>query len=207
MSNEPLHPFTDGTGRAYSLLKATKANEQQRVIEGMATTPTPDRVDDVVEPMGAKFKNPMPLLFHHDHSKPVGTVEFGKPTKSGIPFKAKINEPKADYPPALTERLQEAWVSVRDRLIAGVSIGFRNLKSEPIDGSFGVRFLEWEGLELSLVTVPANAEASIQTVKSIDKGEDAASGAKRKSVVWLNDSRVRDSSPRKKVHYLQEQSQ
>ena len=193
-------------GRAYSLLKATSADEQERVIEGMASTPTPDRIDDIVEPMGARFKTPMPLLLHHDKERPVGAVEFAKAQKNGIPFRARINRPKDDYPKHLADRLNEAWVSVRDSLIAGVSIGFRSRKSEPIEGSFGIRFLEWEWLELSLVTVPANAEATIQTVKSLDQGNDAAFGATRKSVVWLNDSRVRDSSTRKKVHYLKEQS-
>lgn len=41
-------------------------------ITGTASTPTTDRMGDVVEPMGAKFKTPMPLLWQHESDKPVG---------------------------------------------------------------------------------------------------------------------------------------
>jgi hypothetical protein len=45
---------------------------------------------DIVEPLGVKFKNPMPLLHQHDSEKPVGTVKFDKPTKDGITFTAQL---------------------------------------------------------------------------------------------------------------------
>ena len=47
--------------RAYSLLEIKAVDDDQRVITGIATTPEPDRVGDIVEPMGAKFANPLPL--------------------------------------------------------------------------------------------------------------------------------------------------
>ncbi|MDS0114695.1 phage major capsid protein, partial [Enterobacter hormaechei subsp. steigerwaltii] len=40
----------------------------------------------------------------------------------------------------------------------------------------GIRFLSWDLLEVSAVTIPANAECSIQTVKSFDRQFLAASG-------------------------------
>jgi hypothetical protein len=46
-----------------------------------------------------------------------------------------------------------------------VSVGFKGEKAEPIPGSFGMKFLEQELLELSLVAVPANANA-LATAKS-----------------------------------------
>jgi Escherichia/Staphylococcus phage prohead protease len=45
---------------------------------------------DIVDPLGAKFAAEIPLLWQHQHDKPVGIAEFGKPTKKGIPFKATI---------------------------------------------------------------------------------------------------------------------
>ena len=56
-----------------------------------------------------------------------------------------------------------------------VSIGFRSIEHAFMkDG--GIRFLKTEVLELSLVTIPANAEATITAVKSIDRNLRAASG-------------------------------
>jgi hypothetical protein len=39
---------------------------------------------------------------------------------------------------------------------------------EQIPNSWGVIFEKWEWLELSAVTIPANADASIQTIKQYD---------------------------------------
>lgn len=161
--------------RAYSLLQVKSVDEEARVIEGIASTPTPDRVGDVVEPLGAKFALPMPLLWQHQHDKPVGHVEFAAPTTKGIPFRASIA--KIDEPGVLKDRVDEAWQSVKAQLVRGVSIGFRALEDgvERMKGG-GLRFKQWEWLELSLVTIPANAEATIQAIKSIDTEVRAASG-------------------------------
>ena len=113
--------------RAYSMLEVKSFDEDERVIEGIASTPTPDRMNDVVEPMGAKFTLPMPLLWQHSHKQPVGFVEFAKPTPKGIPFKARIL--KIDEPGVLKDRLDEAWQSVKLKLVKAVSIGFRSIGS------------------------------------------------------------------------------
>ena len=78
--------------RAYSLLDARAFDDATRQIEGIASTPSPDRYGDVVEPLGAQFALPMALLWQHNAEKPVGTVEFAKPTKSGIPFMGASRE-------------------------------------------------------------------------------------------------------------------
>lgn len=163
--------------RAYSLLDIKAVREAERVIEGIASTPEPDRMGDVVEPMGAKFKLPMPLLWQHDHEEPVGWVEFAKPTKTGIPFKARF-APTADLPEGrLKERLEDAWQQVKIGLVRAVSIGFRALEYARMENG-GLHFLSWEWLELSAVTIPAQAQATITTVKSIDQRLLAASGRK-----------------------------
>lgn len=152
--------------RAYSMLEVKGMDDDKREIEGIASTPTPDRVGDIVEPLGAKFKVPMPLLWQHQHDKPVGEVTFAKPTKAGIPFRAKIA--KIDEAGTLKDRLDEAWQSVKAKLVRAVSIGFRSLEHSYIDGTGGIRFESWEWMELSLVTIPANSEATIDAVKNID---------------------------------------
>jgi HK97 family phage major capsid protein/HK97 family phage prohead protease len=161
--------------RAYSILNVKAISDDKRVITGIATTPEPDRLGDIIEPMGIKFKNPSPLLWQHKKDKPVGTVTFKKPTKDGMEFEARL--PKIDEPGILKMRVDEAWQSVKHGLVTAVSIGFRDLKSSFMkDG--GIRFLQSEVLELSLVTVAANSDATIQQIKSIDAELRAASGWK-----------------------------
>lgn len=161
----PLH-------RAYSSLHVKDLNEERRSFSGMATTPQVDRQGDIVEPLGVQYKNPLPLLLFHDSRLPVGEVTFGKPTKDGVPFTAII--PQVEEAGPLKDRVDEAWQSVKYRLIRGVSIGFREFKDaiEPIkDG--GWRFLRSEVLELSLVPIPANAAATISTFKAYEFGPAA----------------------------------
>jgi hypothetical protein len=42
--------------RAYSILTVKAVQEDQRIIRGTATTPEPDRVGDIVEPLGVVTK-------------------------------------------------------------------------------------------------------------------------------------------------------
>jgi HK97 family phage major capsid protein/HK97 family phage prohead protease len=183
-------PGGDTVQRAYSFLTVKAVDDgHTRTIEGIATTPAMDRVGDVIDPMGARFAKSAPLLWQHDHGQPVGSVKFGKPTAKGIEFAAQIKKPKPDYPKALADRLDEAWVSVRDGLIGAVSIGFRASDYERLEDG-GVRFTDYEIIELSLVTIPANAEATINAIKSADRRARAASG-NSPSPVRLSTARVR----------------
>lgn len=151
--------------RAYSLLTVKEMDDELRIITGMATTPEPDRMGDIVDPLGAVFEKEIPLLWQHRHDSPVGITEFGKPTKSGIPFKATIARIVEDG--QLKQMVDMAWQSVKAGLVRGVSIGFRPLAYEYLDKG-GVRFNESEIYELSLVTIPANSGATIQAIKSAD---------------------------------------
>lgn len=169
--------------RAYSFLEVKAVGEETRTITGWATTPEVDRVGDIVEPLGVKYKNPIPLLWQHEHDKPIGLVEFGKPTAKGVPFTATL--PRIEEPGALQDRIEEAWQSIKARLVRAVSIGFRSLESENIAGTWGTRYIQSEVFELSAVTIPANASATINTVKSFDVGLPAASGKKEIPVVRL----------------------
>jgi len=159
--------------RAYSVIEIKSLNEGDRVITGLATSPTPDRLGDIVEPLGVQFKNPLPLLWQHRNSEPVGTVRFDKPSKDGITFTAKIA--KIDDPGRLKDRVDEAWQSVKAGLVRAVSIGFRAIEMSFMDDG-GIRFIESEVLELSLVTIPAQQDALIDTIRSIDVALRAASG-------------------------------
>lgn len=158
---------------AYSILNIKSVNDDDRIIEGIATSPTPDRVGDVVQPMGAKFSLPLPLLWQHQASNPVGLVEFAKATPDGIPFRARLAQ--IDDPGELKNSVDKAWQTVKAGLVRGVSIGFREIKWAFMEEGRGIEFQEWEWLELSLVTIPANAEATISSIKSFDREQRGAS--------------------------------
>ena len=183
--------------RAYSLLTIKDMTEGDAfwTVRGIATTPEPDRVGDVVEPLGITFRNPLPLLWQHDATKPVGTVAFDKPTKAGITFRAQL--PKVAEPGALKDRIDEARQSVQHGLVAGVSIGFRTLPGgyELTDSVPGIRFTKTEVMELSLVTIPANASATINSIKSADAPSlQAALGREQQSLPGVSGSTARKSS-------------
>ena len=152
------------TNRAYAVLEIKSVAEDKRIIRGVATTPSTDRMGDIVEPMGVSFKNPMPLLWQHKHDKPVGFVKFDKPTKEGITFEAEL--PQIAEEGTLRDRIEEAWQSVKAGLVSAVSIGFRAVEYAFLDDG-GIRFMKSEVYELSLVTIPANADAVI-TAKNFD---------------------------------------
>lgn len=151
--------------RAYSLLEVKSFDEDAREITGIASTPDVDRMGDVVDPLGAKFAAELPLLWQHRHDAPVGTVTFGKPTKKGIPFRASVA--KIETAGQMKDLVDMAWDAVKAKLVRGVSIGFRAIEYAFMDNG-GVRFSEVEIYELSLVTIPANAAATIQTIKAMD---------------------------------------
>ncbi len=121
---------------------------------------------DIVEPLGVTFARTLPLLLYHDAKQPVGTATFGTPTKDGIDFEASL--PVIEAPPSLKERVDIAWASVKAGLIGGASIGFRVLEQAFNKDTQGYRYLKTEVLELSLVTVPANQDCTIATIKSLD---------------------------------------
>lgn len=169
--------------RAYSILTIKSIDEDLRIIEGVATTPTTDRMGDIVDPEGAQFTLPLPLLWQHQSDFPVGNVIAAKVTKDGIEIRAKFE--KVDAPVSLKEDLDRAWAQVKAKLVRGLSIGFKSLESARIGDTWSEHFLKWDWLELSCVTIAANAEASITSIKSADQKLLAASGRGERQVVRL----------------------
>lgn len=143
--------------KAFSQLQIKRFDEAEGIIEGIASTPTTDRVGDIVEPMGAHFNLPLPLHHEHDRKDVVGEVFEATATPQGIEFKARIAKD-------VSEQIAEVWRRVNGGLIKFVSIGFRATKFEPI--AKGFRFTEWTWDELSLTTIPCNPEASITATKA-----------------------------------------
>jgi len=159
--------------RAYSSFKLKSLDTGSGEFEGIASTPSTDRMEDVVEPRGANFTLPIPLLWQHKASEPIGLITSARVTDAGITVKGKIEKD-------LTPRITEAWALIKAGLVRGLSIGFDPKEWTEIKGSFGLRYLKWDWLELSAVTIPANAEANITTIKSADSAHLRAALGHRK---------------------------
>lgn len=162
--------------RAYSFLKIKSIDEEERTITGIATTPTADSYGDIVEPEGAEFKLPLPFLYQHNSREPIGHVTSAKVAKDGITVTIKCV--KSDEPGTLKDRLDEAWQAIKIGLVRGLSIGFSAIEYSFIEATNGVRYTRWMWLELSAVTIPANSDATMQTIRSIDTRARAASGTR-----------------------------
>jgi len=151
--------------RAYTLLDVKGLDTAGRRISGIASTPELDRQGDMLDPAGVTFRNPVPLLLHHDDKHPIGTATL-KVTPDGIAFDAILPTLADDGP--LKTRTDDVWQMLKAGVLSGASIGFRILDGAIKHIRPGVRqLLRTEICELSLVTIPANQNATIRLVKSL----------------------------------------
>lgn len=150
--------------RAYSLFEVKALDATTRKFSGIASTPSLDRVGDTINPLGARFTNPLVLLHQHRHDAPIGSVRFKKPTSKGIEFDAEI--PNVDREGLFKDRVDLAWDEISYGVVRAVSIGFRPVKYAFTDD--GVDYQEVEIYELSTVSIPALPEAVIAQVKSLN---------------------------------------
>lgn len=161
---------------AFGMLEVKALDDDKRELTGIASTPEPDRSGDIVESLGAKFAAVIPFLWQHRHDMPIGEARLGKPTKAGIPFRANVV--RIDEPGMLKDYVDMAWQSIKAGLVKGVSIGFRPTSYDYMSEG-GIRFKEFEVIELSGVTVPANASATIQSIKAWGGAHNLTDGSVR----------------------------
>jgi HK97 family phage major capsid protein/HK97 family phage prohead protease len=150
----------------YTHLEVKAVSGATRTISGIASTPRPDRQGHVLEPLGARFTNPIPLLLHHDTRQPVGQATLTA-TKAGLLFEASIASVTDAGP--LRDRLDDTWQQLQAGLLNKVSIGFQILEKGAERLANGLlRLVNTEICELSLTTLPVNADAVVLNVKSLD---------------------------------------
>ena len=155
----------------FSQAKAYTNEAGERIVEGIATTPAVDRAGDTIDPLGVDFdlsKRPIKMLWQHDPERPVGRVLSATATPQGISFVAKLAAPGAN--PAIDQR----WQDITAGLVDSLSIGFRATKP-PKQTRTGWHYPGTEWLELSFVTIPANPECRITTIKAFDPDASHAS--------------------------------
>jgi HK97 family phage major capsid protein/HK97 family phage prohead protease len=158
----------DSPSRAYSLIQfKAVGDEDLRIIEGIASTPEPDRQGDVMESAGVKYALPVPFLWQHSKDKPIGHVVAVTVTSKGIKVRAQIAKGIGF--------VDEAWQLLKAGLVRGLSIGWMPLVAPKFKDGIA-HYSRWELLELSAVTVPANQGATISLIKSLDTDRAALSG-------------------------------
>ena len=129
----------------------------------IASSEIEDRQGEIVRQTGWNLKNfkenPV-LLYMHDHTKPIGKatrVWLDKTGKSPmLKFKGYISD--------ATEELKGYKRLVDDGILNSFSVGFRPLEMD------GNEITKAELFEISLVSVPANPEARLLAVKSLEDG-------------------------------------
>lgn len=150
--------YTQPSNRAYSTINIKATDRGDGTIVGLASTPELDRAGDVLLPEGAVYRLPIPLLWQHDHGKPIGSVTSARVSASGIEIVAKIAV-------GATPEIDNSYALVRAGLVRGLSVGFRPLEQPEVTRT-GYLYRAWEMMELSCVTIPCNAGATISAVKS-----------------------------------------
>ena len=100
--------------KVYSTFQVKAVDDEARLITGIASTPSTDRMGDVVEPKGAQFTLPMPLLWQHRADSPIGMITDAKVGKDGIEIAARIAK-------GVHADIDKAWSLIKAGLVRGLS--------------------------------------------------------------------------------------
>lgn len=149
----------------YQMKRAKSKKRSTETVSFVASTASPDRYGDVIDQKGwettAYNKNPVVLLNHDSSQLPIGKGNVH--IRNGqlvIDVQFDDQDPKA----------QEVKRKAQNGFMNAVSVGFRPLESKaryelPKDnkyyGTKGTYFSKAELLEVSIVTIPANGEATM----------------------------------------------
>jgi len=129
-----------------------------REFGGEISNPSTDRMSDIVEPSGcdyAAFLRAGTILAQHDALLPIA-----KPLS--IDVRSDRIYMRGTFPePGVSDVADQYCRLVKAGILNSFSIGFLPRRWEPIKGGFGLRFIEWELLEVSIVSVPALSSALI----------------------------------------------
>lgn len=125
----------------------------KRTVRGFASTDSVDRVGDIVDPKGGKWKTPLPMLWQHKHDVPIGWIRSVAVKGRGLWIEAEFAEGIG--------QADDIWRMVEAGLVTGFSIGFMGRNWDTLPGG-GRKYTDWELYEVSAVVIPANPDASIQ---------------------------------------------
>lgn len=154
---------------------------ENRVIERITTTETPDRMGDIVRATGIDIsnyrKNPVVLFAHDSRNLPVGQSLKEFITNDGVPgWKSQDVFLNNEVDPS--GRSDLIYRFVKSGALKGGSIGFRPVESKwdytPLEketmglGNYGVDYIKCEKLEHSCCAIPANGDALAKAMEGVD---------------------------------------
>jgi HK97 family phage prohead protease len=150
-----------------SVIKAIEEGEGELRIAGYASTDSIDRQSDRILPTawtrgGLKnYENNPILLFNHDYNKPIGKVIEMSTDKRGLRIKGVISKSAG-----------EIYDLVKEGVLSTFSVGFLVKDADYDKSADGLIIKDAELLEVSVVSVPANQDATFSLAKSFDNQED-----------------------------------
>ena len=161
-----------------------KAEElEERTVRFKISSEVVDRDGDILIAKGCNFenfkKNPQFLGFHNYHEYPLGIPKNwgvdGKAVYCDVYFptidELSTNPAEASEKAKLVDFTYHCY---KTGMLNAVSVGFIANLAEPNTATGGYIVKDWELLEFSAVTVPANQDAIAQAVKSF--GDENAKG-------------------------------
>ena len=152
------------------LATITAGGNEGGLPEMVISSPTLDRENDRIIPSGGRFenfrKNPV-LLWGHQH----GQLPIGSVTRLNVKDQSIKAQWKWLENDIFAERVKHCW---DEGICRAASIGFMPVRAMKNEGG-GFDFLEWQLLELSLVTIPANPDAVRLLPMKSDKAADESS--------------------------------
>lgn len=158
------------------LIKKAKVDNEERTFTAVLTSNALDRDFEILLPDGINkseyMNNPVILLSHNQKELPIGKVKSIRKQGDNLIAKGVIAEG--------VRVADEAWQLIKNGFLKGISIGFSILEQRnptPQDiKRFGkdIRRVisKYKLLEISVVSIPANQEALITGVKSLDLNEE-----------------------------------
>lgn len=140
---------------------------------------SPDRVgDEITKGAFADAKTPLPLLFAHNPSEPVGVWDSITETKDGLSVSGRLLIGDV-------ARAKEVHALVKAGALSGLSIGFVTRKAAPRRGG-GRLISSAELLEVSLVTIPSHPRARVTGAKDATAAIAIAEAINRAAVALRN---------------------
>lgn len=150
-----------------SSIKAIEDEDGELKIAGYASTDAMDRAADRILPTawtrgGLKnFEGNPILLFNHDYNKPIGKVVEMTVDKKGLKIKGVISKAAGDV-----------YNLVKDGVLSTFSVGFLVKDADYDKSADGLIIKDAELLEVSVVSVPCNQDATFSLAKSFEAKED-----------------------------------